>query len=47
MNAAQAKALRTQINHLAAEFETAATKAQVRCIKQSIRVAEKQLTEAA
>ena len=47
MNTAQAKALRTQINHLAAELESCTTKAQVRCLKQSIQAAEKQLTERA
>jgi len=47
MNSAQAKALRIQINYLVAELETATTKAQVRCIKQAIQAAEKQLTEAA
>ena len=47
MNAAQAKALRNQINQLATQLETASTKAQARCIKQSIRSAEKQLTEQA
>ena len=46
MNTAQAKALRTQINHLAAELETCTTKAQARCIKQSIQAAERQLTAA-
>jgi len=45
MNTAQAKALRSQINYLAAELGTCTTKAQVRCIKQSIQAAEKQLTE--
>ena len=47
MNTAQAKALRNQINHLAAELESCTTKAQVRCLKQSIQAAEKQLTERA
>ena len=47
MNTAQAKALRTQINHLAIELEAATTKAHARCIKQSIQAAEKQLTEQA
>ena len=41
----QAKALRAKINHLAAELETCTTKAQVRCVKQSIQATEKQLTE--
>jgi hypothetical protein len=45
MNAAQAKALRAQINHLATELAMATTKAQVRCIKQSIQAAEKRLSE--
>jgi hypothetical protein len=41
----QAKALRAKINDLATELETCTTKAQARCIKQSIQAAEKQLTE--
>ena len=45
MTNAQAKALRDQINLLAAELRKATTKAESRCIKQSIRAAEKQLTE--
>jgi len=45
MNTAQAKALRSQINHLAADLEKATTKAEARCIKESIRAAEKKLTE--
>jgi hypothetical protein len=45
MNTAQATALRTQINHLAAELGTCTTKAEIRCLKQSIQAAEKQLTE--
>ena len=45
MNSAQAKALRTQLNHLAAELGNCKTKAETRCIKESIRAAEKRLTE--
>ncbi len=45
MTTQQANALRTQINHLAAELETCKTKAETRCVKQSIRAAEKRLTE--
>jgi len=41
----QAQALRSQINHLAFELAGCTTKAQVRCLKQSIQAAEKQLTE--
>jgi hypothetical protein len=41
----RAKALRSQINHLAIELAGCSTKAQARCIKQSIQAAEKQLTE--
>ena len=42
---AQATNLRNRINQLAAELGTCTTKAQVRCIKESIRAAETQLTE--
>lgn len=45
MTTQQANALRTQINHLSAELETCKTKAEKRCVKQSIAAAEKQLTE--
>jgi hypothetical protein len=45
MTNAQAKTLRTQINQLAEELTTCTTKAQIRCVKQSIQAAEKQLTE--
>ena len=45
MNTARAKALRARINYVAAELETCTTKAQIRCVTQSIQAAEKQLTE--
>jgi hypothetical protein len=45
MTNAQAKALRTQISHLAAELATCTEKAKIRCLKQSIQAAEKQLSE--
>lgn len=40
----QAAALRNQINPLAAELETCKTKAETRCVKQSIRAAEERLS---
>jgi len=41
----RAKALRAKINHLQAELESCTTKAQRRCITESIIDAERQLTE--
>lgn len=44
MTTQQANALRNQINHLAAELESCKTKAETRCIKQTIRSAEERLS---